>query len=68
MVQEMIEFRSGQTVRVNTLPYMPQVGSIVNIHPEPVMLPNGLIAQSADVALKNGQQILVPLNNLDVLE
>ena len=68
MVQEMIEFRSGQTVRVNTLPFMPQVGSIINIHPEPVMLPNGLMARSADVALKNGQQILVPLNNLDVLE
>ncbi len=68
MVREMIEFRSGQTVRVNTLPYMPQVGSIVNIHAEPVMLPNGLMARSADVALKNGQQILVPLNNLDVLE
>lgn len=68
MVQEMIEFREGQTVRVNSLPYMPQVGSIVTIHPEPMLLPNGLMARSADVALRNGQQILVPLNNLDVLE
>jgi hypothetical protein len=67
-ILEMIEYRKGQTVRVNTLPYMPQVGTIANIHPEPVLLPNGLSARAADVALKNGQQILVPLNNLDVLE
>ena len=67
-VQGLIEFREGQTVRVNTLPYMPQVGTIAQIHPRPVLLPNGLTARGADVALKNGQQILVPLNNLDVLE
>jgi len=67
-IQEMIEYGKGQTVRVNILPYMPQVGKIVNIYPEPVLLPNGLAARAADVALKNGQQILVPLNNLDVLE
>lgn len=68
MIQEMIEFREGQTVRINSLPYMPQVGTIGVIHPEPVLLPNGLMARAANVALKNGQQILVPLNNLDVLE
>ena len=62
------EFEVGQNVRVNTLPYLPQVGIIQKIRPEPALLPSGIQAMAADVKLKSGQLILVPLNNLDVIE
>jgi hypothetical protein len=68
LIQELIDYREGLTVRINTLPYMAQVGTISFVHPDKVTLPNGLMARAADVTLKNGQSILVPLNNLDVLE
>lgn len=62
------EFQEGQTVRVNTLPYLPQIGQIEQIRSEPSLLSSGIKAVSADVLLKNGQHILVPLLNLDVIE
>jgi hypothetical protein len=62
------EFQEGQIVRMNTLPYLPQTGQIEQIRTEPTLLPSGIKALAADVLLKNGQRILVPLLNLDVIE
>jgi hypothetical protein len=62
------EYQEGQQVRVNTLPYLPQIGQIERIPPEPVLLPSGIKAMAADVLLKSGQRIVVPLLNLDVIE
>lgn len=62
------EFAQGQTVRVNTLPYLGQVGQIARIYAEPVPMPSGVKATAADVLLKTGQRLMVPLLNLDVIE
>ena len=68
VMNALLEFEVGQTVRVNTLPYLPQTGIIEKLRPEPALLPSGIKAMGADVKLQSGQHILVPLNNLDVLE
>jgi len=68
VMNTLVEYEVGQIVRVNTLPYLPQTGIIEKIRPEPALLPSGIKAMAADVKLKSGQHILVPLNNLDVIE
>jgi hypothetical protein len=62
-----LAFHLGQTVRMVTRPYKAQVGSLAALHPEPTSLPSGLSAPAADVRLENGEIVLVPLANLEIL-
>ena len=68
VMDTLLEYEVGQVVRVNTLPYLPQTGTIEKIRPDQALLPSGIKAMAADVILQSGQHILVPLNNLDVIE
>ena len=60
-------FAPGQTVRICWLTRPAQTGTLTQLRPGISTLPNGVSAPAADVRLENGEQILVPLNNLEVL-
>jgi len=65
--RELETFLPEQTVRVISLTRPSRIGCLVKISPNPVMLPNGLRVRTAEVQLETGEQILVPLTNLEVL-
>jgi hypothetical protein len=65
--REVEAFASGQIVRVINLTSPAQLGTLMQLFANPVSLPNGLKARSAEVRLESGEQILVPLTNLEVL-
>ncbi len=65
--REVETFAPGQTVRVINMTRPSQLGTLVQLRINPVNLPNGLKAKVAEIRLENGDQILVPLTNLEVL-
>lgn len=60
-------FAPGQTVRILRAPHGGATGTLVNLPAERKTLANGLRVEAGEVKLKNGEQILVPLVNLEVL-
>jgi hypothetical protein len=60
-------FLPGQTVRVISLVRPARIGTLTRLSPNQVSLPNGLRVKTAEVQLESGDQILVPLTNLEVL-
>jgi len=60
-------FNVGQTVRVVSRPHQGKVGILAMVHPAPVSLPSGLRVLAGDVRLENGDILLVPLANLEIL-
>jgi hypothetical protein len=60
-------FNPGQTVRMTSRPYQGQVGSLAAVHTGYTYLPSGLSAPAADVRLENGEMVVIPLANLEVL-
>jgi hypothetical protein len=60
-------FAPGQIVRVRRQPAVGLIGSILALSSGPVTFPSGLRAPGAEVRLENGQQLLVPLVNLEVV-
>ena len=61
-------FAPDQVVRLRREPHIGRVGSVVGLRPGLVLLPSGLRAPAADVRLDTGEQVLIPLANLEVLE
>jgi hypothetical protein len=57
----------GQTVRLRRQPAAGLIGTIVSLPAGLTTFPSGLKAQGADVRLENGQQLLVPLVNLEIV-
>lgn len=57
----------GQTVRMRRAPFPGSIGTLSKIRPGLSTLSSGLRAQAADVKLENGEQILVPLVNLEIV-
>jgi hypothetical protein len=60
-------FRAGQTVRLRRPPYAGTIGTISSLPAGLSTLPSGLRAPAADVKLENGETLLVPLVNLEVV-
>jgi hypothetical protein len=60
-------FAPGQTVRLRRQPAAGQIGMIMNLHEGLATFPSGLRATAADVKLDNGEQLLIPLVNLEVV-
>ena len=60
-------FAVGQMVRMRRPPNTAMIGTISSLHPGLSTLPSGLRAPAADVKLENGETVLVPLVNLEVV-
>lgn len=58
---------AGQTVRMRRSPHAGEIGTLTKLHPGLSSLPSGLRALAGDVRLENGEQILVPLVNLEIV-
>jgi len=60
-------FRTGQTVRLRRPPHAGMIGTLSSLPPGLSLLPSGLRAQAAEVKLEDGETVLVPLVNLEVV-
>ena len=60
-------FAIGQQVRLRRPPNVGMIGTISSLPSGLSVLPSGLRASSADVRLENGESMLVPLVNLEVV-
>jgi hypothetical protein len=65
--RDVVVFAPGQTVRVRRQPATGLIGTIVSLPAGLTTFPSGLRAAGAEVRLENGQQLLVPLVNLEVV-
>jgi hypothetical protein len=64
---EIVELAPGQTVRIRRQPAPGMIGTIVGLPEGLATFPSGLSAPGAEVRLENGQQLLIPLVNLEVV-
>ena len=62
-----VTFAVGQMVRMRRPPNTGMIGTISTLHRGLSSLPSGLRAPAADVRLENGEAVLVPLVNLEVV-
>ena len=60
-------FASGQQVLLRAVPYIGTVASIIRLRPGLTALPSGLRVPAADVRMENGEEMLVPLANMEVV-
>ena len=60
-------FASGQQVRLVRAPDAGRVGTLVTLLPGLTAMPNGLRLPAGEVRLEGGEQVAVPLVNLEVL-
>jgi hypothetical protein len=65
--RETVEFLPGQTVLITRAPYQGMIGALQTIRPGMTVFPNGVKAQAGDIQLENGDNVVVPLENLEVL-
>jgi hypothetical protein len=64
---DVVTLETGQTVRLRRAPHAGEIGTLTKLHPGMSTLPSGLRAPAGDVKLENGEQILVPLVNLEIV-
>ena len=60
-------YNTGQTVRLINRPYQGLLGMLTAVHPGLTRLPSGISAPAANVRLENGETVLIPLANLEIL-
>ena len=65
--RDYVTFAVGQQVRMRRAPQTGMIGSISNLPAGLSRLPSGLRAPAAEVKLENGDNVLVPLVNLEVV-
>jgi hypothetical protein len=65
--QETVDFSANQKVRVVRAPYKSEIGTIVAVHSGLEVFPSGVQGPAAEVHLENGQNMILPLANLEVL-
>lgn len=67
ILHETETFAPGLQVRMRRPPGLGMIGSIVAIKPGLTILPSGLRAQAAEIKLENGETVIAPLVNLEVV-
>ena len=60
-------FAPGQQVRLRAAPYYGSVVTLLNLRSGLSTLPSGLRASAAEVRTESGEQLLVPLANMEVV-
>lgn len=65
--QDVEVFAPGQSVRLRRQPAAGMIGTIVELRPGLTPFPSGLRAPAAEVRLENGEQLLIPLVNMEVV-
>jgi hypothetical protein len=65
--REVQNFAPGLQIRMRRPPALGSIGSIVSILPGLTTLPSGLRAPAAEVKLENGETVIAPLVNLEVV-
>lgn len=63
----MLTLKTGALVRITRAPYAGQNAHIVDLPKSPIVLDNGLRTACARVELPGGEQVIVPLANLEVI-
>jgi hypothetical protein len=66
-LREVETFAPGLQVRMRRMPAIGALGSIVSLKPGMTLLPSGLRAQAAEIKLENGEIVIAPLVNLEVV-
>jgi len=65
--QETENFNAGKQVRLIRAPYEGSLGSIVEVRPGMTTLPSGVTAPAAEIQLENGEKMVLPLANLEII-
>jgi len=65
--REMDTLAPGQVVRLRRAPRAGEIGTLNALRPGLTQLPNGLRAPAADIRFENGETVVVPLVNLEIL-
>ena len=60
-------FAPGQSVRLRRQPAAGMIGTIMELRPGLTIFPSGLRASAAQVRLENGELLLIPLVNMEVV-
>ena len=61
-------FTAGQQVRIVQASHKSEIGTIMELRPGMTVLPSGIQALSAEIRLESGENVVLPLANLEVLE
>ena len=65
--REVETFAPEQPVRLSREPHCGEIGRLINLKPGLTAMPSGLKVPAGEVQLDSGEQIVVPLANLEVL-
>lgn len=65
--EELRSFQVGQMVRVVGASYRGAIGEVIDLTGTSTLFPNGLRTPGAEVDLRGGDRVLLPLANLEVL-